>query len=118
MYQDNMDFCPPDYLMRPECYPNLWDNTDDLEYYCNLDDDEYIQLYESQAKIIGEHPKDHSKIQTSDQWIWTTKDGKELFVKDMDTNHIKNCIKMIYRKHGAVNCFTAFIGELIKRGEI
>ena len=51
-------------------------------------------------------------------WIWTTKDGKKLFVKDMDTNHIKNCIKMICRNNPTISCFTAMIKELIKRGEI
>lgn len=89
MYQDNLDFCPPDYY-------TLEDNT--------------IQFYNQTY--------DCPRLKTSDQWIWTTKEGKEIPVREMDTNHIKNCIKMIYKKNGAVNCFTAFIGELIKRGEI
>lgn len=88
MYQDNMDFCPPDYY-------KLEDGT--------------IRFYNQNYEPV---------VKNSDQWIWTTKEGKELFVKDMDTNHIKNCIKMIYKKNGAINCFTAFIGELIKRNEI
>lgn len=88
MYQDNMDFCPPDYY-------KLEDGT--IRFYTQIG--EITQNFES-------------------DWIWTTKEGKKLSVKDMDTNHIKNCIKMIYKKNGAVNCFTAMIGELIKKGEI
>lgn len=117
MYQDNLDGCPPDYLMRPEYY-RLDNTNDELEYCCNLDGDEYKQLPKSQAYLMEEYPKDHSKKRTPEQWIWTTRDGEELFVDEMDTKHIKNCVKMIYREEGAVNCFTAFIGELIKRGEI
>ena len=105
MFQDNMDYCPPDYY-------KLEDGT--IRFYTQFG--EITQ--DLSPKIIEEYPRDHSKLRTSDQWIWTTKEGKELFVKDMDTNHIKNCIKMIYKKNGAVNCFAAFIGELIKRGEI
>lgn len=26
---------------------------------------------------------------------WKTKDGKEILIKDMTTNHIKNCIKAL-----------------------
>lgn len=31
---------------------------------------------------------------------WRTKDGELIAIKDMDTSHIKNCIKMIYRSNG------------------
>ena len=30
--------------------------------------------------------------------IWVTKDGKELKIKDMETSHIHNCMKMINKK--------------------
>lgn len=31
---------------------------------------------------------------------WRTSDGKLIAIKDMETSHIKNCIKMIYRSNG------------------
>ena len=31
---------------------------------------------------------------------WRMKNGKLIAIKDMDTSHIKNCIKMIYRSNG------------------
>lgn len=31
---------------------------------------------------------------------WRMKDGKLIAIRDMDTSHIKNCIKMIYRTSG------------------
>lgn len=30
--------------------------------------------------------------------IWVTEDGKEIPIKDMDSLHIQNCIKMLERK--------------------
>ena len=30
---------------------------------------------------------------------WRTKDGELIAIKDMDTSHIKNCIKMIYKSN-------------------
>lgn len=31
---------------------------------------------------------------------WRTRDGELIAIKDMDTSHIKNCIKMIYKSNG------------------
>lgn len=31
---------------------------------------------------------------------WRMKNGKLIAIKDMDTSHIKNCIKMIYKSNG------------------
>lgn len=31
---------------------------------------------------------------------WRMNDGKLIAIQDMDTSHIKNCIKMIYRHNG------------------
>lgn len=31
---------------------------------------------------------------------WRMKNGKLIAIRDMDTSHIKNCIKMIYRSNG------------------
>lgn len=31
---------------------------------------------------------------------WRTKNGKLIAIRDMDTSHIKNCIKMIYKSNG------------------
>ena len=30
--------------------------------------------------------------------VWTTREGEELKVKDMDINHIENCIKLLKKK--------------------
>lgn len=32
--------------------------------------------------------------------VWITNEGKYLYIKDMTTSHIKNCIKLIYKKNG------------------
>lgn len=32
--------------------------------------------------------------------VWKQADGNLIAIKDMETSHIKNCIKMIYRKNG------------------
>ena len=31
---------------------------------------------------------------------WRMKDGELIAIKDIDTSHIKNCIKMIYKSNG------------------
>ena len=31
---------------------------------------------------------------------WRTRDDELIAIRDMDTSHIKNCIKMIYRSNG------------------
>lgn len=31
---------------------------------------------------------------------WRMKDGKLIAIRDMETSHIKNCIKMIYKSNG------------------
>lgn len=31
---------------------------------------------------------------------WRMKDGNLIAIRDMETSHIKNCIKMIYRSNG------------------
>ena len=36
-------------------------------------------------------------IKTPDDFVWTTKDGKRLKLRDMETSHIENCIKMLER---------------------
>lgn len=48
--------------------------------------------------------------------VWVTKDGQHLKIRDMETSHIKNCIRFLERYHdakayevAALPCF--FIGE-------
>lgn len=35
-----------------------------------------------------------------DNGIWRTANGTRIAIKDMETSHIKNCLKMIYRSNG------------------
>lgn len=48
---------------------------------------------------------------------WRMKDGKLIAIRDMDTSHIKNCIKMIYRSNGTWrHQYLRYLkAELIKR---
>ena len=56
--------------------------------------------------------------------IWTTADGEEIFIKDMGSQHIRNCIKMLERnlekypddmEHIAYCYIDLFNAELSKR---
>ena len=49
--------------------------------------------------------------------VWITNEGKYLYIKDMTTSHIKNCIKLIYKKNGTWrNGYLKYLKEeLIKR---
>lgn len=49
--------------------------------------------------------------------VWITNDGRYLYIKDMTTSHIKNCIKLIYKKNGTWrNGYLKYLKkELIRR---
>lgn len=49
--------------------------------------------------------------------VWRMKDGKLIAIRDMETSHIKNCIKMIYRSNGTWRhqYLRYFEAELCKR---
>lgn len=49
--------------------------------------------------------------------IWITKTGQQLKIKDMTTEHIKNCIKVLHRYHSAVQSSMCDFGNLLQ-GEI
>lgn len=42
----------------------------------------------------------HSGVEFISIPAWRMADGNLIAIQDMDTSHIKNCIKMIYRKNG------------------
>ena len=42
----------------------------------------------------------HSSVEFISIPAWRMKDGNLIAIQDMDTSHIKNCIKMIYRHNG------------------
>lgn len=52
-----------------------------------------------------------------DNDIWRMKDGTRIAIKDMETSHIENCIKMINRSNGnwRREYLPALQRELIKR---
>lgn len=37
--------------------------------------------------------------------IWTTKDGKNIPIKDMDNNHLVNIFNMLLKQREEVECF-------------
>lgn len=37
--------------------------------------------------------------------IWTTKDGKNIPIKDMNTNHLVNTLKMLLKQEEEAECF-------------
>lgn len=37
--------------------------------------------------------------------IWTTKDGKNISIKDMDNNHLVNALKMLLKQEEEAECF-------------
>lgn len=51
--------------------------------------------------------------------IWVTKDGKELKISEMETSHIKNCIRFIHKKDDDffLGYIPVFRSELERRGE-
>lgn len=51
--------------------------------------------------------------------LWETKEGKTLSVKEMETSHIKNCIRMLLRNRSpfAEVYVPMFENELARRGE-
>ena len=42
----------------------------------------------------------HSSVEFISIPAWRMADGNLIAIRDMETSHIKNCIKMIYRKNG------------------
>lgn len=42
----------------------------------------------------------HLSVESISIPAWRMKDGNLIAIQDMDTSHIKNCIKMIYRSNG------------------
>ena len=65
---------------------------------CLLDKGLRITLYGSDYDIDSERlEEDIEFIQIP---AWRMKDGKLIAIRDMETSHIKNCIKMIYRSNG------------------
>lgn len=59
-----------------------------------LDEDEE-RYYSSDYDIDSEKDIEYISIPA-----WRMKDGKLIAIRDMETSHIKNCIKMIYRSNG------------------
>ena len=57
----------------------------------------YGSDYDKDTKVLNgvEHIVEHHVVPA-----WRMNDGNLIAIKDMKTSHIKNCIKMIYRKNG------------------
>lgn len=53
-------------------------------------------LYDSDYNLDSTH----SSIEFIQIPAWRMRNGKLIAIRDMETSHIKNCIKMIYRSNG------------------
>lgn len=50
---------------------------------------------------------------------WRMKNGELIALQDMDTSHIKNCIRMIHRNNGWRSQYLPYFGrELHRRGQL
>ena len=57
-------------------------------------------------------------VSVKDNRVWKTKDGKEHVIKDMTTDYIKNCIKMLDRNNATkIKVYKYLKEELESRGE-
>jgi len=75
------------------------DTTDDMEYWSGM--------------IDTRAPKKYRKI-----YIWTTKDGKEIEIQNMTTEHIKNTVAYLIRKKDDSGWIEILEKELLIRGLI
>lgn len=62
-------------------------------------DDEYL-LERVLAHIARHQPKDFIEPPVDPNTMWETKDGTVLLVKDMDSGHLVNCMKLLERRYG------------------
>lgn len=60
------------------------------------DDEVLIDMWGSDFDVDS----DRSDIEYISFPAWRTKDNVLIPIKDMETSHIKNCIKMIYKSNG------------------
>lgn len=80
----------------------------------NMDFLEREELYGSDYDMDSTHLNEVEFISIP---AWRMADGNLIAIQDMDTSHIKNCIKMIYKSNGVWrhNYLKYFKEELIKR---
>lgn len=78
-----------------------------------LEDQALEALYDSDYDLDSAH----SDVESISIPAWRMKDGKLIAIRDMETSHIKNCIKMIYRSNGTWRhqYLRYFEAELCKR---
>lgn len=57
---------------------------------CPMDEPDDVNILNGVEHIIERHIVP----------AWRTNDGELIAIKDMETSHIKNCIKTIYRRNG------------------
>lgn len=83
----------------------MWIDVEYLDCNGDLDFDELVEEIEQEIKITNK--------------VWTTKDGRDIKIKDMSTRHISNTMKMIIRNSGfsedSVRYLNLFIDEIVKR---
>lgn len=61
-----------------------------------LEDQALEALYDSDYDLNSTH----LSVEFISIPAWRMKDGKLIAIRDMETSHIKNCIKMIYKSNG------------------
>lgn len=67
----------------------------EAQMYDGLEDLAFEAIYGSDYDIDSEKDIEYISIPA-----WRMKDGNLIAIQDMNTSHIKNCIKMIYRSNG------------------
>lgn len=100
--------CPGSIPMNMlDCMPSEDIDLDsELEGY-DPDKDEDVKVLNGVVHIV-----EHYAVPA-----WVTADNELIAIKDMETSHIKNCIRMIYRKNGTwrQQYLRYFKAELLRR---
>lgn len=68
----------------------------DSERFDGLEDIALEALQEETARKAA----DNNMVVFVKEPVWITEDGKAIEIRDMDTQHIKNCLHLIYRSNG------------------
>lgn len=63
-----------------------------IEAHLFTNDKEFLSLFQDTLK--------QAELISAESPLWVTSDGRTFRISDMSTEHIRNCIKMIYQHNG------------------